>query len=101
MKKELKPHVVFPPGEIIRDEIGARGWSQSKFAQIIGRPYQVVNGILNGKRELTPETALQIGAALGTSAEMWMRMEAEYRLHLAEKKAKGLAQISGRARKAS
>ena len=36
-----------------------------------------------------------------TSAEMWMRMEAEYRLHLAEKKAKGLAQISERARKAS
>ena len=99
--KEARPFVVYPPGEIIREEIEARGWSQAEFAGIIGRPYQVVNGIINGKRELTPETALQIGAALGTSAEMWLRMEAEYRLFLASQKIKGLQQISERARKAS
>jgi HTH-type transcriptional regulator/antitoxin HigA len=60
-----------------------------------------VNGILNGKREITPETALQIAAALGTSAEMWVRMEAEYRLHLAEQRLGYSDEIAARALKAS
>ena len=97
----MEPHIVFSPGEIIRDELEARGWTQAKFAEILGRPYQVVNGILNGKREITPETALQIAAALGSSAEMWVRMEAEYRLHLAEQKFVNSGVISARAQKAS
>lgn len=97
----MNPHVVFAPGDILRDELEARGWTQAAFAEILGRPYQVVNGILNGRREVTPETALQIAAALGTSAEMWVRMEAEYRLHLAEQKFAGGDVIAARAQKAS
>ncbi len=97
----MTPHTVFPPGEIIKDELEARGWTQARFAEILGRPHQVVNGILNGKREITPETALQIAAALGSSAEMWVRMEAEYRLHLAEQKLGSCDAIVERAQKAS
>ncbi len=96
----MKPHIVFPPGEILKDELEARGWTQAVFAGILGRPHQVVNGILNGKREITPETALQIAAALGSSAEMWVRMEAEYRLHLAEQKSTDTVAITARALKA-
>ena len=97
----MKPEIVFAPGEIIKDEIEARGWTQTQFAKILGRPYQVVNGILNGKREITPESALQIAAALGTSAEIWVRMEAEYRLHLAEQNFRSTDEISERALRAS
>ena len=97
----MHPHIVFAPGEIIRDELDARGWTQARFAEILGRPHQVVNGILNGEREITPVTALQIAAALGTSAEMWIRMEAEYRLHLAEEMLVNGDAIAERARLAS
>src|SRR5436189_6436897 len=39
---------VFPPGEFIREELEARGWTQGDLAVILGRPIQVVNGIVNG-----------------------------------------------------
>ena len=92
---------MFPPGELIRDEILARGWTQKQFAEILGRPFQLVNAILNGKREITPDTALQLSAALGTSAEMWIRMEAEYRLFLARQRLIDLSEITRRAQRAS
>jgi HTH-type transcriptional regulator/antitoxin HigA len=41
---------------------------------------QVVSEILNGKKEITPETAVAIGAALGTSAELWLNLQTTYRL---------------------
>lgn len=96
-----KPARRHPPGAVLAEELRARGWTQTKFAQILGRPLQVVNGVLNGKREITPETALQIGAAIGTSAEMWIEMEAKYRLWLAQQSANDLDVIRERARKAS
>ena len=74
---------VFPPGEFIREELEARGWTQGDLAVILGRPIQIVNGIVNGKKIVTPETAKALGAAFGTSAEFWMKLEATYRLSLA------------------
>ena len=52
-----RPAEVFPPGEFLRDELEERGWSQSDLAEIIGRSTSVVNGIILGKRAITPETA--------------------------------------------
>jgi len=75
---------VFPPGEFIRDELEARGWTQREFAEILGRPAQVVNEIVNGKKKITPQTALAIAKAFGTSPEMWLNLESAYRLSLAE-----------------
>lgn len=71
---------VFPPGDFVREELEARGWSQTHLAEIIGRPIQTVNMIINGKKAITAETALQLAKALGTSAELWMNLEATYRL---------------------
>jgi HTH-type transcriptional regulator/antitoxin HigA len=70
----------FHPGEFLRDELDERGWSQVEFAEIIGRPVQLVNEIVAGKRGITPETAKELGAALGTSAEFWMNLDAMYQL---------------------
>ena len=74
------PAEVFPAGEYLSDELEARGWSQEDFAGIIGRPVQFVSEIVNGKKEITPESATQIGAALGTSAETWLNLQARFRL---------------------
>jgi HTH-type transcriptional regulator/antitoxin HigA len=78
--KHLEPAEVFAPGEYLRDELKARGWTQTRFAEIIGRPVQVVNGIINAKVAITAQTAKQIAAALGTSAALWMNLQASYSL---------------------
>jgi len=81
--KQLIPARNVPPGAIIRKEIVARGWTQEDLARIMGRPVQAISEIISAKKQITPETALGLAAALGTSAEMWLDMEARYRLLLA------------------
>jgi HTH-type transcriptional regulator/antitoxin HigA len=71
---------VFPPGEFLKDELEARNWSQTEFAEIIGRPVRLINEIIAGKRAITPETAIQLSASLGTSAELWMNLESQFQL---------------------
>ena len=70
----------FAPGEYIRDEIDVRGWSQLDLAEILGRPPQAVNEIINGKKAITPDTARALGEAFGTSAQLWMNLESAYQL---------------------
>jgi HTH-type transcriptional regulator/antitoxin HigA len=77
---DRRPAEVFPPGEYLLDELNARGWTQTEFAEIISRPVRLVNEIINGKRGVTPETATEFGAALGTSAELWMNLDSAYSL---------------------
>jgi len=81
MTRKFKPAEVFPPGEYLRDELSARGWSQGDFARIIGRPLQVVNEIINNKKRITVETAKAIALALGTSPELWLNLQNYYDLH--------------------
>ena len=70
----------FTPGEYIREELEARGWSQLDLAEILGRPPQAVNEIIAGKRAIMPDTARALGDALGTSAQLWMNLETAYQL---------------------
>ncbi|MDC0358627.1 HigA family addiction module antitoxin, partial [Oligoflexia bacterium] len=76
-----RPFLQIPPGEILREELDARGWTQGEFAEIIGRPIQTVNEIIAGKKSITPETALLFSQALGTSAQLWLNLESSYRLN--------------------
>ncbi|MBI3910661.1 MAG: HigA family addiction module antidote protein [Armatimonadetes bacterium] len=76
-----------PPGEILREELDERGWTQREFAEILGKPLQAVNEILAAKKAITPDTALALSAALGTSAELWVNLQANYDLALARSRA--------------
>ena len=60
------------PGEVLKDEIEARGISQRQLAQNTGLTYSVVNEILNGRRPLTAKTALMFEAALDVPADSLM-----------------------------
>ena len=71
---------VFPPGEILREEIEARGWTQTDLAEILGRPPRLVNEIIAGKRAISPETAQGLGDAFGTGAQFWMNLESAWQL---------------------
>ena len=74
------PAEVFPPGEFISDEITARGWSQVELADILGRPARLISELIAGKRAITPETAMGLGAAFGTGPQFWMNLERDYQL---------------------
>lgn len=78
---ESIPAEAFPPGEFIKDELEARGWEQRDLANIMGRPERLVSELVSGKRAVTAETAQQLGEAFGTGAQLWMNLEASYRLH--------------------
>jgi HTH-type transcriptional regulator/antitoxin HigA len=75
-----RPAEVFPPGEFLREELEERGWTQTDLAEILGRPFPLVNEIISGKRRITPETAVGLSAALGTSPEFWLNLEVAYQL---------------------
>ena len=68
------------PGEMIKDEILARGLTQKELAQQMGVSYTVFNEILNGKRPVTTEYALLLEAALGTNANIWLGLQADYNM---------------------
>src|SRR4051812_36214701 len=74
------PIVQVPVGEILGRELEARDWSQADFAAVLDRPTQFVSEIINGKKEITRESAAQIAAALGTSAEHWLNLQDQYLL---------------------
>jgi len=73
---------LFPPGEYIRDELEARGWTQEDLADITGRPSTAISQIINGGKAVTPRTAQQLAAAFGTTAELWLNLESAFRLAL-------------------
>jgi HTH-type transcriptional regulator/antitoxin HigA len=77
---DLAPAEVFHPGEFLRDELEARGWTQTEFAELIRRSPRVVNEIIAGKRGISPGTAKLIAAALGTTPQFWMNLDSAYQL---------------------
>jgi len=72
---------VFPPGEHPADELAARGWTIPQLAKRMRQPAHIVSSILDAQIEITPDLAESISAALGTSTELWLNLEAAYRSH--------------------
>ena len=94
---ERIPAEVFPPGELIREELDARGWTQADLAEILGRPSRVVNEILSGKKAITPETAHGLGEAFGVGAQFWLNMESSYRLQVYRSKSDNTRAVTRKA----
>ena len=75
------PDVAIPPGEYLAEEIAARGLTQKELARRMGRPANAVNEIVNGKKAITAETALQLEAVMPEIfARFWLNLEGEYQL---------------------
>lgn len=72
---------VFAPGEFIKDELEARGWTQGDLARIIGRQDSVISSLINGKRSVSSEIASELAAAFGTSADVWVNAQTAYDLY--------------------
>lgn len=72
-----------PPGEVLAEEIAARGITQKELASRLGIQAEAVNEIIKGKKAITPDTAIGLGKVLGISAHFWNTLEADYRMALA------------------
>ena len=72
------------PGRILKRELIARGLSANKIALALRVPSGRITSILNGKRAVSPETALRLARYLGNSAQFWMNLQTRYDLALAE-----------------
>jgi antitoxin HigA-1 len=74
------------PGEMLLEEfLAPMGLTQRELADAIHVPYQRVNEIINGRRGITPGTALRLGKFFGMSADFWMNMQLRWELYRAQK----------------
>lgn len=71
---------IFPPGEFLKEELEARGWSQIELADILGKTPALVNELVMARRAVTPETAKALAHAFGTSPQYWLNLESAYQL---------------------
>ncbi len=74
------------PGEILKDELEARGMRAHRFALELGVPPTRIAEIVKCRRAVSPETALRMAAYLGGSAKVWLRLQADYDLAVAERR---------------
>lgn len=79
------------PGELIREELEARGWLQRDLAYILGVPEQGVNLILSGKRGISPEMAKALGDAFDVNPEFFANLQKSYEMAMAKDPDPGVA----------
>ncbi len=71
-----------PPGEILLEEyLKPLGLVQLEAARRLGVSLNRMNEIVLGKRGITADTALRLSRLLGTSPQLWMRLQADWDLH--------------------
>ena len=80
-KKRAPSH----PGEILQEEfLKPLGITQTAFAKHLGWSHAKINEIISGKRGVTPEAALSFSDAFGTSPELWMNLQKNHDLWIAQ-----------------
>lgn len=73
------------PGEMLLEEfLLPMGLSQRDLASAIRVPYQRVNELVNGRRGVTPSTALRLSKYFGTSPDFWMNLQQRWDLYQAQ-----------------
>jgi antitoxin HigA-1 len=72
------------PGELLKDELDARGLSANALAIALRLPASRISQIVRGQRAITPETALRLARYFGGSAAIWLRLQVAFDLARAE-----------------
>jgi len=79
------------PGEILRQLcIEPLGLSVTEAAKGLGISRKTLSAILNGRAGVSPEMAVRLSLAFGTSSESWLNQQLQYDLWQAEKNRKNL-----------
>lgn len=80
-KREISP---IHPGEHLAEYLEEIGVSQYRLAKEVHVPQMRVSEIVRGKRAITVDTALRFAKFLGTSAQFWLNLQAQYDLEKTE-----------------
>lgn len=87
MAMKNPPH----PGHSIKDAcLEPLNLTVTAGAKVLGVSRQTLNNVLHGKSAISPDMALRLSMAFGSSAETWLRMQVAYDLAETRKRAKGM-----------
>ncbi len=78
------------PGKLIKHAIEASGLSLTDAAKRLGVTRQTLSRVTNGRTSLSPEMAIRVSKAFGSTVEHWMRMQLAYDLAAVEETAKSI-----------
>jgi antitoxin HigA-1 len=98
MAKKLPP---MHPGEVLREEfLVPLGLSAGALAKACGVPRTRIERIVNEETSITADTALRLGKALGTSAQLWLNLQNEFDMRTAKirigKELEKISPVTGR-----
>jgi antitoxin HigA-1 len=83
MAKKLAP---MHPGEVLREDfLIPLGLSRSALAKTCGVPRTRIERIANEETAITADTALRLGKALGTSAQLWLNLQNDFDMRVAKR----------------
>jgi len=72
------------PGRVLKRELEEAGLSANAAALALRIPANRLTEIIGGKRSISADTALRLGRFFGTTAQMWMNLQCQYELQVAE-----------------
>lgn len=83
MAKRLKP---MHPGEVLREEfLAPLKMSAGALAKICGLPRTRIERIVSEQTGITADTALRLAKALGTTAQLWLNLQNDYDVQIAQR----------------
>jgi addiction module HigA family antidote len=83
MEKLLEP---IPPGEILREEfMKPLGISINALSRAVNVLPTRISGIVNGRRSITADTALRLGKYFSVSPEIWLDLQSDYDIRVAQR----------------
>jgi addiction module HigA family antidote len=82
--KKRKRLPAIHPGEVLQDVLNEAGLTINALALALRVPANRIGGIVKGQRGITADSALRLARYFGTSAQIWMNLQANYDLAIAE-----------------
>ena len=77
---------LIPPGEILLEEfMKPQGISINALSRAVNVPPNRISAIVNGKRSITADTALRLGKYFSVSPEIWLDLQSDYDIRVAQR----------------
>jgi antitoxin HigA-1 len=81
--RKIMPRPAIHPGEVLGEELEKLGITPTELSRQVKVPANRMTQIINGKRNITGDTALRLGHWFGTSAMFWLNLQSAHDLRLA------------------
>ncbi|MEN8245917.1 MAG: HigA family addiction module antitoxin [Thermodesulfobacteriota bacterium] len=81
--QNIHSDLAIPPGEYLEEVLDELGMTKDELAKRLDRPAPKLSAIFQGRKAITPDTALRLEKVVGVPAHIWTGLESDYRLALA------------------